>query len=151
MRDKTNMKKAFLLHGLCAMLLCSCTSRVEFDTEGIKAMSVDVLSADENTIISIEFSEEDVTLIREMLSEQKQENDSGFVFAEGMYRINVQYDNNEVNLYPYCGNASTIRIGDRGATYIELDEEEQENLENILEKYIDITGGIWDWEEYEDN
>lgn len=145
------MKKIWVLCGLCVMLLCSCGNGEKIDTEGIEGIAVEVLDIEGKSIEHIDISEDDAASIKEILSAKEQNEDNGFVFAEGMYRIVLKYEEKCINLYPYCGNASTIRVGDSGASYIEMESEQQEALEAVIEEYIDITGGIWEWEEYEDN
>lgn len=145
------MKKLVAVCSLCIMLLTACSNQSEFDTEGIKNITVEVLNSDEKSISATSINEEDVASIKEILSAKEQNEEKGFVFAEGMYRVRLEYNDEIVNLYPYCGNASTMRVGDDGATYIELDSEQQGAFEEIIGKYTDIKGGIREWEEYEDN
>lgn len=145
------MKRILALCALCIALLTACNSGDKVDTDNITGIAIEKLDADEKNIVRTELDDEDVATISEILSAQMICEDKGFVFAEGMYRIELQYNDKTVNLYPYCGNAETIRYGDTGAAYLKLDENEKEELEAVIGKYIDITGGIWDWEEYEDN
>lgn len=145
------MKRILALCVLCIALLTACNSGDKVDTGNITGIAIEKLDSDEKSIVRTELDDEDVATISEILSAQMISEDKGFVFAEGMYRIELQYADKTVNLYPYCGNAETIRYGDDRAAYMKLDENDKEELEAVVGKYIDITGGIWDWEEYEDN
>lgn len=147
------MKRIIAICGLCFTMLGGCNDKSEnsIDIDKIESVTIEVISPDDNRINATCISEDDMIYIKELLSTEAQNEDKGFVFAEGMYRVILKYDEGMTYLYPYCGNASTIRVGDSGATYIKLDSEKQETFENVIEKYIDIKGGIWEWEEYEDN
>lgn len=141
------MKQLLALCGLCAMLLVGCNCAGNSDTyfKGINHVNIEVLNSENNTINSIAVSEEDVILLKDILSGSNIREDKGMVFAEGMYRIQLEYDDKVVYIYPYCGAASTIRIGDNGASYIKFNDDVKADFEAIVEKYIDIEGGIYDW------
>ena len=56
-------------------------------------------------------------------------------------------------MYPYCGYPDTLRVGDKGNWLIELDylvENESDTVEEIVGKYMDEAGGIWDWSNVND-
>ena len=93
--------------------------------------------------------QKDVELFKKTIS-GKSVRDSGFVFAEGGYRIVLVKPDKNLELYPYCGgDLSTIRIGSKGHLFCGPKEgsEEYVSLEKLLEKYLDLKkhDGIWAW------
>lgn len=147
------MKKTLVLCSIGIAMLTACSSETEnaLDITGVQNITVEVLDTSDKSIDSVSLNEVDIALAKDILSEGIQSEEEGFVFAEGMYRLELEYKDRTVNLYPYCGNASTFRVGDSGAVYIKMETQQQEAFEEVIEKYIDIKGGIWEWEEYEDN
>ena len=45
---------------------------------------------------------------------------------------------------------STIRVGEKSDEYLALQEKKLKQLEDVVNKYVNIdkVGGIWEWSEY---
>ena len=144
------MRKYILCIICCICLLTSCTGETLVKKEEIKNIYIEIINEEDKKIDKIEIKEKDVDKIKEILSNEKTRGDSGFVFAEGKYRIILEKEASVIKMYPYCGNIETIRVGDRSEKYIELKDEEVKQLEEIVYKYIDDgkAVGIWEWSEY---
>lgn len=142
------MKKLIAICTLCLLLFTSCgeADGETFDTKDINKITIEVINSDEKTVEEISVGSDDVTIIADLLSQAEVVEEKGFVFAEGMYRVKIEYKDKTVYLYPYCGNLSTIRVGHGGSQYIQMENVQLEVFRQAIERYIEITGGIWDWE-----
>ncbi|MBQ6815062.1 MAG: hypothetical protein IJP13_05950 [Lachnospiraceae bacterium] len=142
------MKKLIAICTLCLLLFTSCgeADGETFDTKDINKITIEVINSDEKTVEEISVGSDDVTIIADLLSQAEVVEEKGFVFAEGMYRVKIEYKDKTVYLYPYCGNLSTIRVGHSGSQYIQMENVQLEVFRQAIERYIEITGGIWDWE-----
>ena len=146
--------KKYILFIICCIVLCtSCAKKIIVEQEKNKNIYIEVINEKSKKIDRIEFSKSDVAKVKNILLNKKSDIDSGFVFAEGKYRIVLENDDGTINLYPYCGDISIIRVRDKSEEYVELTDKEMEQLEDILDEYIDIDNvrGIWEWSKYSEN
>ena len=114
----------------------------------VQKISIDVLNDKGTEFSRIELSQEDSKTIRKIISPQIAIPDSGFVFAEGKYRIVLETFGIEIHMYPYCGSTDTFRVGDKGNWLIELDlltEGQADTIAGIVNKYGISTSGMYDW------
>ena len=63
--------------------------------------------------------------------------DGSLEFAEGGYRIIMAQPDKEWHLYPDCGDLDKVRVGDSGNKFLTPAEDEQSELEQVINKYID--------------
>ncbi|MDO4168855.1 MAG: hypothetical protein Q4D45_03055 [Lachnospiraceae bacterium] len=120
----------------------------------VEAISIEVINSDEKSVKEeIPLKEEDVAKVKNILSGERPYFDSGFVFEAGKYRIVLKTKTKEIYLYPYCGDVDTISIGYDRFKYYGLEEEEQQKMYSILDKYIDTDEmeGIWGWESLDES
>jgi len=146
---KKKLLIAFVILGMTVLLFWELRTPEELDLsdEQIKEVYIEGLAEDEKSVEKVSIEEADATIMKKILLEEEIYSDMGFVFAEGGYRIVMDTGKKLINFYPYCGNASTIRVGDEGYDFIWLDDENTENLQIILDKYNSGREGIWDWSE----
>lgn len=114
----------------------------------VQKISIDVLNEEGTDFSRKELSQEDSKTIRKIISPQIAIPDSGFVFAEGKYRIVLETLGAEIHMYPYCGDTYVFRVGDKGSWLIELDllaEEQADTIAGIVNKYGIRTSGMYDW------
>lgn len=90
----------------------------------------------------------DIAVLKKIFSE-KAEEDKGFVFAEGGYRITFESEKRILHLYPYCGNLDKIRVGEEGDRYysFEGEPEKVDKLTDILSQYRNLKEyqGVYEW------
>ena len=131
-------------NGLPLKLLFGTVTR---EIKDIERICIEACVNDQGEIKEIEVDEQDVAQIGKLLKDVPVIPDEGFVFAEGRVRIRMEGTADIVYLYPYSEDVSILRVGHDGDSYIWLDSEGEENLEIILEKYIDFDAheGIWEW------
>ena len=139
-------------HVICLVICCSILflmgcgkKQEEFQVEGIENIFLEVGSG--NEIKEIVLDELDETEIKELLCEAAIVPDEDFVFAEGKVRIRVEGGTGATYLYPYIEDVSMFRVGHEGDLYIWLDEDMEDRMEEVLEKYVDFDmyEGIFDW------
>lgn len=116
---------------------------------GVKKASIEVLEPS-GTVREIPMnSSKDRKAIEQILSREEAARDSGFVFAEGGYRIVLETEQETFYLYPYCGDPDLIRIGAKGDEYYDFADEPEkgEQLANILGEYCNLEDyqGVFDW------
>ena len=72
------------------------------------------------------------------------------LFKKIMSDYRIKNVDGNINLYPYCGGMSTIRVGEKSDEYLALQEKKLKQLEDVVNKYVNIdkVGGIWEWSEY---
>lgn len=129
---------------LIILLLTACSKEVG----DIKTASIEILEDNELTFKEQALKESDVVILNSILKDKKPYKENDKAFAMGRYRISVETDDGKINLYPYCGNLETIKIGDDGNIYLHLENDEQEEMEQVIYKYLkDVEAeGIWEWE-----
>jgi hypothetical protein len=144
-------RKARTIIGLMTAMaiLVGCFGGSELDIEKGEGIYLETLDK-EGTIEKIQIKDKDVKAINEVLPDRVVHG-SGFVFAEGGYRIVLVKQDEEVRLYPYCGaDLSMMRVGDEGSDFFGLDDdsEDYETLKSILSKYLDLEqySGIYEWD-----
>lgn len=144
------MRKYILCLIGCIFLLTSCIGETLAKKEEINNIYIEIINEEDKRIDKIEIKEKDVEKIKDIISNKKTYVDSGFVFAEGKYRIVLENVDGNINLYPYCGGMSTIRVGEKSDEYLALQEKKLKQLEDVVNKYVNIdkVGGIWEWSEY---
>lgn len=118
---------------------------VTIETGKIETVYIEVLSENEKTVEKLIMEKKDADTIRKIILDAEVVSDEGFVFAEGGCRIVIYTGEDMVNFYPYCGGVSTIRVGDSGSEFLWIEENEEEEIQKILDKYVDGHEGIWDW------
>jgi len=123
---------------------------INLSDEQIKDLYIEVLAEDEKSVEKVLLEDGDAIKIKEMLLEEEIYSDRGFVFAEGGYRIVMDTGKELINFYPYCGSTLMIRVGDSGEKFISKDDEKEEELQKILDKYNKGIEGIWDWSNVND-
>lgn len=114
----------------------------------VQTVFIDVLDKDEKSFSRKELNKEDSETISKIISPKVAIPDRGFVFAEGNYRIVFETFGLELHMYPYCGYPETIRVGDKGSWFFELDmmrEQEAETIKKIADRYTGSGDGIGDW------
>lgn len=138
---------AFVILGMAILLFGELRTfeGLDLSEEQIAEVYIEVIAEDEKSVEKLYIEDEDATVIKKILLKEESYSDNGFVFAEGGYRIVMDTEKEFVNFYPYCGNTSTIRVGDEGYEFVWLDGENAENLQIILDKYNCGREGIWDW------
>lgn len=144
------MKKSVIMCILCVILFTACGQNKRVDTENINKIAIELIGQDGKDVNEISLSEEDSERISQLLSESKIYTDKGFVFAEGMYRIVLKYDDNTTTLYPYCGTGNKLRVGESGDEYTDISEEDMAEFLNIINAYAEVKGGIYEWREITD-
>jgi len=113
----------------------------------VQNVYIDVIGKGENGYSRIELSKEDGKVISKIISPKIPVSDKGFVFSEGHYRIVFEIFGLELHMYPYIGDPETIRVGDKGHWFLELNffrENESDMVAKIVNKYIE-GDGICDW------
>lgn len=113
--------------------------------EDIKEIQVEFL--EQNSVMQLKLEQKDTYYVANMLLKKQQMSDRGFVFAEGGYRVVLRTEFGHLNLYPYGGDCSIIRVGDKGTSYLWLDDDTKQKLEEILSAYMNIGeySGLWEW------
>jgi len=127
------------------VILCACEMLANGGDEKIEDVYIELLSSDEKSVEKIIVEKRDSSKIGDIIMEEEIIPDGGFVFAPSGYRIVINTGEEEINYYPYCGDVSTIRVGEEGYDFIWLEDEEAEKLKTILDKYNSGREGIWDW------
>lgn len=140
------MRRIGIICSLCAILLTACGHNEKLNTDSINSITIQILSDDLKNVNEVTLSQEDVNKIAEILSESEVYTDKGFVFAEGMYRIVLESENEDVVLYPYCGSSGTLRIGESGSKYAKLEQDEIDEIKEIINDYALVKGGIYEWD-----
>jgi len=114
-------------------------------TEAVKAIQLEFL--DKNGVMKQRLEQKDQAFVTNLLVNGQQVSDEGFVFAEGGYRIVLNTESGNLNLYPYGGSCSIIRVGEEGSSYLWLDDDEKQDLEKVLNAYgnLDDDSGLHDW------
>ena len=131
-------------NGLPLKLLFGTITR---EIKEIEHIHFEVCVDNQRDIKEIELDTQDVIKIQELLKDVPVIPDEGLVFAEGRVRIRLKGGNDIVYLYPYVEDISTFRVGHDGDSYIWLDAEKEEKINEILENYIDFYTyeGIYEW------
>ena len=144
MGDKSKIKKISIAI-ILLITLTSCGKRI--DATKIQDIWIETINSNEKDITKIKIRDCDGDILKNIITSKKQYDDDGFVFAEGGYRVTVKMESGIVNLYPYCGDLETIRVGDSGTKFIDLDSNDKEKIELIIDKYVSESkkDGIWDW------
>lgn len=139
------MKRLGILWIICIVMITACGQNKQLDTENITNIKLEYIENDKKDVNEIVLSEEDVCSILDILADYEVHIDKGFVFAEGMYRIVLEHEKEDKILYPYCGNGTKLRVGERGNNYIDISDEDKDILEKIIGAYIEIKGGVYEW------
>lgn len=134
-------KVVFVIAIMCMLILTACQSNT-IDIESVENIALQCMQ-DDGIALHVDVDGDNHERIKEILAEGTQVVDEGFVFAEGGYRILVEINDEYINLYPYCGQLSRLRIGEEGSNYIKLNEDAVEELNDIIEQYITIKTGIY--------
>lgn len=129
------------------VILCACEMLANDGDEKIEDVYIELISLDEKSVEKIILEKRDSSKIGDIIIGEEIIPDGGFVFAPSGYRIVINTGEEVINYYPYCGDVSTIRVGDEGYEFIWLEDEDAENLNSILNKYNQGREGIWDWSE----
>ncbi len=140
------MRKIGIILSLCVILLTACADNEKLNTDNISNITIQILSDDSKTVNEVTLTEEDVNKITEILAESEIYTDKGFVFAEGMYRIVLESEIEDVVLYPYCGSGGKLRVGESGNEYISVAQEEIDEIKEIINDYAVVKGGIYEWD-----
>lgn len=84
-------------------------------------------------------NEEDAERIKSIFTGQDATKEPGFVFEKGKYRIVFKNKEKETFLYPYCGELTTIKLGERGVNYYFFRENSRDydQLRSILNHYME--------------
>ena len=109
----------------------------------VQNVYIDVIGKGENGYSRIELNKEESEVIRKIISPKIPVPDKGFVFAEGHYRIVFEIFGLELHMYPYIGDPETIRVGDKGHWFLELNffrENESDMVVKIVNKYTEGDG-----------
>ena len=140
------MKKIGIICSLCAILFTACGHNEKLNIDSINSITIQILSDDSKSVNEVTLAQEDINKITEILVGAEIHTDKGFVFAEGMYRIVLESENEDVVLYPYCGSSGTLRIGESGSKYAKLEQDEIDEIKEIINDYALVKGGIYEWD-----
>ena len=116
------------------------------DTSKIQEVYLEVITDDGSIERVVVTDPADVDLIKVAFNGETS-SDGAAGFAEGSYRIILAQPDKEWHLYPNGGDLAQVRVGDSGDKFIV--NEDAEELENILNKYIDTSSykEIVDWKD----
>lgn len=116
--------------------------------KNVQEISLEYLEDDGQKLDSIKLKKTDAEAMTKRISKGDLYSDSGFEFAPGGFRIKIKMRDNSIYLYPYCGNVSTVRVNHHGSKLIDFNDKEAEEIEQIIEKYINTAqySGDYDWD-----
>lgn len=140
------MRSIGIICSLCAILFTACGQNQKLKANNIENITIQILSNDSKSVNDVTLAREDINKITEILVGSEIHTDKGFVFAEGMYRIVLESENEDVVLYPYCGSGGTLRIGESGSKYVKLEQDEIDEIKEIINDYAVVKGGIYEWD-----
>lgn len=115
-------------------LYSSMTSKLHI--KNVQEISLEFLEDDGQKLDSIRLKKDDAEALEKLISKGDLYLDSGFVFAPGGFRIKIKTRDDSIYLYPYCGNVSTVRVNHHGSKLIDFNDKEAEEIEKIVEEYI---------------
>lgn len=127
-------------------LYSSMTSKLHI--KNVQEIRLELSEDDGQKLNSIRLKKDDTEAMAKLISKGDLHSDSGFVFAPGGFRIKIETENDNIYLYPYCGDVSTVRVNHHGSKLIDFNDKEVEAIEKILEKYINTEqySGDCDWD-----